>query len=76
MRLRLFLALIVTTGFASFPTGAADSALPAAKPHVAMGAEERWALRPSEPVRALFASVEDAPSRDVRIVYPPLVEPR
>jgi len=76
MRLRLLLALVVTTGFASFPTGAADSALPAGKARVAMGAEERWALRPSEPVKALFASSEDAPRRDVRIVYPPLVEPR
>ncbi len=76
MRLRLFLALVVTTGFASFPTGAADSALArreGARRHGGGGA-----LGPS-PERAGAGAVrlvEDAPRRDVRIVYPPLVEPR
>ena len=73
---RLLLALVVTTGFASFPTGAANSVLPAAKPRIVLGAEERWALRPSDSVHALFASAEGAPRRTVRIVYQPLVEPR
>ncbi len=73
---RLLLALVVTTGFASFPTGAADSVLPAPKPRVALGAEERWALRPSDSVTALFAAPGDAPRRAVRIVYQPLVDPR
>lgn len=73
---RLLLALVVTTGFASFPTGAADSALPAPRSRVALGAEERWALRPSQAVTALFASAPEAPRRPVRIVYQPLVAPR
>lgn len=76
MKVRLHLALLVTTALAAFPTGAADSALPAPKPRLAMGAEERWALRPSEPVKALFDTAEETPRRAVRIVYPPLVEPR
>lgn len=76
MKLRLHLALVATIACAALPTVAADSALPAPKPRIAMGAEERWALRQPEPVKALFTSEETAPRRAVRIVYPPLVEPR
>lgn len=76
MTIRLRLALVVTTAFAAFPTGAADIALPAPRPRIAMDAEDRWALRQTEPVKALFASAGDVPHRVIRVVYPPLVEAR
>ncbi|KNY22920.1 hypothetical protein AKJ13_09860 [Methylobacterium sp. ARG-1] len=71
-------------GLATVPTEGADRHLERPKPPVPMASAERWRLRPTEvavPVttgslrrRTATAIPEDR--RNVRLVYPALVEPR
>jgi hypothetical protein len=84
-RYRLALLFFVTlAGLATVPTEGADRHLERPKPPVPMAGAERWRLRPTEvaaPVatgsllkRAATAIPEER--RNVRLVYPALVEAR
>lgn len=78
------LAAMTLGGLATAPTEGADRHLERPKPRVAIQAAERWRLRPTEPVvaattgsirtRAETAIPEDR--RNVRLVYPALIEAR
>ena len=82
-RFCLFAAATVA-GFATVPTEGADRHLERPKPRIQMAGAERWALRPTEVavpattgglrVRSGGAIPEER--RNVRFVYPALVEAR
>ncbi|WP_331312769.1 hypothetical protein [Methylobacterium mesophilicum] len=78
------LAAMTLGGLATAPTEGADRHLERPKPRVAMQAAERWRLRPTEPVvatttgsiRARTETSIPADRRNVRLVYPALIEAR
>ncbi|MDV3143416.1 MAG: hypothetical protein Q8761_03265 [Sweet potato little leaf phytoplasma] len=80
---RLVLLAALAAGPTTFPTHAADGTLGRARPRVEIGAEI-WRLRPSQASAALPAAaipgrpVTEIPEarRNVRLVYPALVEAR
>ncbi|APT34088.1 hypothetical protein MCBMB27_04797 [Methylobacterium phyllosphaerae] len=83
-RARLVLLTVLTlAGLATVPTEGADRHLERPKPRVALQAAERWRLRPTESVVTVTGSVRRRPEtaipedrRNVRLVYPALVEAR
>ncbi|GJE11726.1 hypothetical protein [Methylobacterium longum] len=78
------LAVMTLVGLATVPTEGADGHLERPKPRVQMQAAERWKLRPTEPVMPnTTGSIRTRPEiqipsdrRNVRLVYPALIEPR
>ena len=79
------LAATTLAGLATVPTQGADGSLERPKPLVQMSGAERWRLRPTQvavvpmstgSVRARAASAIPEDRRNVRQVYPALVEAR
>lgn len=78
------LSVMTFAGLATVPTKGADAHLERPKPRVALPAAERWRLRPTESVmpsttgsirkRSETAIPENR--RNVRLVYPALIEAR
>lgn len=80
----VLLIALTLAGLATVPTEGADRHLERPKPRVAIQAAERWRLRPTEPaVAATTGSIRKRPAtaipedrRNVRLVYPALIEAR
>jgi hypothetical protein len=78
------LAVLIVAGLATVPTEGADRHLERPKPRVQIPAADRWRLRPTEPVipsttgsiRGRAEIQVPAERRNVRLVYPALIEPR
>ncbi|SDA29655.1 hypothetical protein SAMN02799622_04555 [Methylobacterium sp. UNC378MF] len=78
------LAAMTLVGLATVPTEGADRHLERPKPRIALQAAERWRLRPTEPaVVTMTGSIRQRPEtaipeerRNVRLVYPALIEAR
>jgi hypothetical protein len=78
------LAAMTLAGLATVPTEGADVHLERPRPRVALPAAERWRLRPTEPVMPnTTGSIRRRPEtavpegrRNVRLVYPALIEAR
>lgn len=73
-RLAVFLTTAVA-GMAAVPIRAADAVLPPAKPRIFLGVEDAWSLRQAG-AAARQEMGAPAGARTVRLVYPPLIEPR
>ncbi|QGY06165.1 hypothetical protein MMSR116_13060 [Methylobacterium mesophilicum SR1.6/6] len=75
---------MIVAGLATVPTEGADRHLERPKPRIQMPAADRWRLRPAEPVtpsttgsiRGRAEVQAPAERRNVRLVYPALIEPR
>jgi hypothetical protein len=78
------LATMTFAGLAIVPTEGADVHLERPKPRVQMPAADRWRLRPTEPalasttgsIRKRAETAIPAERRNVRLVYPALLEAR
>ncbi|MGH1571602.1 hypothetical protein ACRAWG_14110 [Methylobacterium sp. P31] len=78
------LAAMTLAGLATVPTEGADRHLERPKPHIPMPSAERWRLRPTEPALvSTTGSIRKRPEaaipenrRNVRLVYPALIEAR
>jgi hypothetical protein len=78
------LATMTFAGLATVPTEGADAHLERPKPRVQMPAADRWRLRPTEPILpSTTGSIRKRPEsaipeerRNVRLVYPALLEAR
>ncbi|MGH1591901.1 hypothetical protein ACRBEV_30315 [Methylobacterium phyllosphaerae] len=78
------LAAMTLAGLATVPTEGADRHLERPKPRIAMQGAERWRLRPTEAsVTATTGSIRERSEgavpegrRNVRLVYPALIEAR
>lgn len=80
MKASLRFAVFVTTAVAALaavPIRAADAVLPPAKPRVELGSGGPWSLRPAGwSGRREETAAAPVRMRVVRLVYPPLIEPR
>lgn len=78
------LTVMTCVSLATVPSQGADVHLERSKPHVQMPAAERWRLRPAEPaipsttgsIRSRAETPIPEDRRNVRLVYPALIEAR